>query len=152
MKLRGGLVLAMIAVAVMGTGCSRTNMAVIASSGGANGEGNVVEIAATDGVAYQTLEATAPAGQPFTIRFTNPGAIGHNVVVVAPDQIEAVAAAADTTGNVPEDTEGAFAVGQVIVSTSEDIQIEEGLEAGEYVYICTVPGHTTNMQGQLIVE
>lgn len=152
MKLRGGLVLALIVVAVMGTGCSRTNMAVIASGGGADGDGNVVEIAATDGIAYQDLEANAPAGQPFTIRFNNPGAIGHNVVVVAPDQIEAVAEAADDAGNVPEGTEGTFAIGQVIASTSEDIMVEEGLEAGEYVYICTVPGHTANMQGQLIVE
>ncbi len=152
MKLRGKLVLAMIAVAIIGTGCSRTNLAVIATEGGAGGGGNVVEIAATDGIAYQTLEVTAPAGQPFTIRFNNPSAIGHNVVVVAPDQIEAVAGAADTTGNVPEGTEGAFAIGAVIASTSEDIQVEEGLEPGEYVYICTVPGHTANMQGQLIVE
>jgi azurin len=40
----------------------------------------------------------------------------------------------------------------VIASTTTEAMVEEGLPAGEYVYICTVPGHTQAMQGTLIVE
>jgi len=151
MKLRGWLVLALLAVGWVVTGCSRTNLAVVAQQEG--GGSGPVEIAAAEGIAYQTTEANAPADTPFTISFTNPGAIGHNVVVVeSEDQIQAVADAADPTGNVEADVDGVLARTDVIASSTTETSVEEGLPAGEYVYICTVPGHTEAMQGTLIVE
>jgi azurin len=136
------------------TGCSRTNLAVVAQQQGEGGVvDDVVEIAATTGIAYETTEANVPADIPITISFTNPGAIGHNVVVVeSEDLIQPVAEAADPTGNVEADVEGVLARTDVIASTTTEAMVEEGLPAGEYVYICTVPGHTQAMQGTLIVE
>ncbi len=154
MKLRGWLVLALLVGGMVVTGCSRTNLAIVAQQQGEGGAvDDVVDIAATDGIAYQTTEALAPADTPFTISFTNPASLGHNVVVVeSQDQIEEVAAAADPTGNVEADVDGVLARTDVIASTTQEVLVEQGLAAGEYVYICTVPGHTQAMQGTLIVE
>lgn len=154
MKLRGWLVLVLLAMACGLTGCSRTDMAVIAQQKGGGGTtSDVVDVAATTGIAYETTKANAPANKPFTIRFKNPATFGHNVVLVkSKDKIDTVAKAADQTGTVQGKPDGLIVAGKVVANGSEDIKVDQGLPAGEYVYICTVPGHTANMQGTLTVQ
>jgi cytochrome c oxidase subunit II len=95
-------------------------------------EGEVVEVTA-DQIRFEPLELTAPADQPFTLRFNNAEAVIHNVVIYDAENNE-VFRSGDLTG--PEAT-GDFAV--------------PALPAGEYTYICEyhpVP----DMTGTLIVE
>lgn len=156
MKLRGGLVLAMITVAVVGTGCSRINPAIVAradgNEGGAAGEA-AVEVAAVEaGIAYQQTELQAPADQAFTVSFINPGALPHNWVLVEEGQAQAAVDAAGSDGAVSDDAAGVITASPVIASASAPVPVEP-LAAGEYTYICTVPGHyAAGMQGTLIVE
>jgi plastocyanin len=157
MKLRGRLVLAMIALTILGTGCSRINPAIVAradgNEGGAAGEA-AVEVAAVEaGIAYQQTELQAPTDQAFTVQFTNPAALPHNWVLVEEGQAQAVADAAGPDGTIADDAAGVIKASPVIASESADVSIEEPLEAGEYTYICTVPGHyAAGMQGVLIVQ
>jgi plastocyanin len=99
-----------------------------ASSGG----GSTVSItAAEDGsFAYEETSAEAAAGS-VTIEFDNPAALGHDVRVEADG----------------EDVGGT----DVISDDSTSATVE--LEAGDYLFYCSVPGHREGgMEGDLTVE
>ena len=92
------------------------------------GEATTIELAADpDGqFAFQQETLSAPAGA-ITIEFTNPAAIPHNVSVEGQTS-ETIAGGATTT-------------------------LDLDLEAGEYDFICAVPGHAAGgMTGTLTVE
>jgi plastocyanin len=155
MKFRGWVIVIVLASALVATGCSRANPALVAQAPGGEGDGavsNQLEVAATAGTAYEQTELNAPAGQELTVTFTNPAQLPHNWVLVEPGQEQAVVDAADAEGNVPEDTPGALAIGEIIVAASEEIPVQP-LEPGEYTYLCTFPGHYAGgMAGTLIVQ
>jgi plastocyanin len=95
---------------------------------GGGGEGTILELAADpDGaLAFDKDSLDASAGA-ITIEFTNPAAIPHNVSVEG-ETSETIAGGATTT-------------------------LELDLEAGEYDFICAVPGHAAGgMTGTLTVE
>jgi uncharacterized cupredoxin-like copper-binding protein len=101
---------------------------------------------------YQQTSLTVPAEQETTITFNNPSAVPHNWVLVEPGQEQAVATAAAATNGDPTGIDGVITGGAPIASSSEPITIP-ALEAGEYPYICTVPGHyQAGMVGTLTVE
>jgi len=92
------------------------------------GEGTTLELAADPdgGIAFDQDELSAAAG-PITISFTNAAAIPHNVSV---------------EGQTSETIQGG--------ATTE---LDLDLEAGEYDFICAVPGHAAQgMTGTLTVE
>jgi plastocyanin len=92
-----------------------------------DGGGTTVELAAGPGteLAFDKTTLSAPAGA-ITIEFTNDATIPHNVSVEG-----------QTSETVMED------------STS----LELNLEAGEYEFICAVPGHAdAGMRGTLTVD
>jgi len=100
--------------------------------GGAAGGGTVAIEADPEGqLAYTSTEANAEAGE-VTIDFTNDSPVPHDV------DIE------DSEGNVVLETE-------VITESEESASAE--LEAGEYTFYCSVPGHReAGMEGTLVVE
>jgi uncharacterized cupredoxin-like copper-binding protein len=155
MKIRGWLAIMVLAFAMVGTGCSRTDPSVVAraetATEVAEGEGGIEVAAVEAGIAYQQTELTAPADAAFAVQFINPAVLPHNWVLVQPGQEEAVASAADQEGNVPPDTEGVIAASPIITSNSAQVPVD-ALAAGEYTYICTYPGHyAAGMAGTLIV-
>jgi len=100
--------------------------------GGAAGGVAVAIEADPDGqLAYTSTEANAESGE-VTIDFTNDSPVPHDVDVE------------DSEGNVVLETE-------VITESEESASAE--LEAGEYTFYCSVPGHReAGMEGTLVVE
>lgn len=98
------------------------------SAGGATLE---LEAAPDESLAYTTDTASAAAGE-VTIEFTNPQAIRHDVAIE------------DTSGETVGKTE--------VIGEGSDSAIVD-LQAGEYTFYCTVPGHReAGMEGTLAVE
>ncbi|HZK15218.1 MAG TPA: cupredoxin domain-containing protein [Solirubrobacterales bacterium] len=101
--------------------------------GKAAGGGSSVEIeaGADTGLAYTSDEASAEAGE-VTIEFTNAQSLSHDVAIE------------DSSGEQIGKTE--------VIADGEDSTTVE-LEAGEYTFYCTVPGHReAGMEGTLPVE
>jgi plastocyanin len=100
------------------------------AEGTAEAENGVLEIPATGATNYEFADATAPAGS-LTIRSPNESPTEHNIALEG--------------GGVDE--EGPV-VGQGDVS-----EIEVDVQAGEYAFYCSVPGHReAGMEGTLTVE
>ncbi len=87
-----------------------------------------VEIAGED-IFFDVIDIEATAGQPITILFENKGTLEHNLVFPA------------------------FEVQTDILQAGENTSFTfTASEPGEYIYICSVPGHETLMHGKLIVS
>ncbi len=102
-------------------------------NGGNGGEvsGGTVEVTADD-LAFNVDTITAPAGESFTVTFTNNEAVPHNFSVYT------------------EEGGDEIAVGNVINEGETDEITIEALEPGEYFFVCDV--HPTEMTGTLVVE
>jgi plastocyanin len=99
---------------------------------GGGGGGSTVSVAADPSgqLAYEPTTLTATAGE-VTIEFTNEASIPHDVVV-------------ERDGEDLGETEQ-------ITDSSTSTSVE--LQAGEYTYYCSVPGHReAGMEGTLTVE
>ena len=101
-------------------------------SGKSGGAGGAIEVAADpEQLAYTTGDLEAPAGE-VTISFDNPANIGHDVRV--------------------SDSSGAD-IGGTDVITADTTTATVELEAGEYSYFCSIPGHQpAGMEGKLTVK
>jgi plastocyanin len=103
------------------------------AGGGGGGGGETLTLSADPGGAlkFDTDQLDASAG-PVTIDFTNPAAIQHDVVL---EQDSQELGRTDLISNGDEDS---FAV---------------TVQAGEYTYFCSVPGHReSGMEGTLTVK
>ena len=104
-----------------------------AADDGGGGTGGTVQIsAAADGsLAFEQTEVSAPAGE-VTVEFDNPASLPHDVVVETPDGEEQFRT--DTI-------------------TGDQTTASGELEAGEYTFYCSVPGHREGgMEGTLTAE
>lgn len=91
----------------------------------------LAEISADD-LEFDATTITAPAGQPFTIAFTNMEGVPHNVSVYVEEGGELIA-------------------GGDIINEGETDEVEiEGLSAGEYFFVCDL--HAGEMTGTIVVE
>jgi len=150
MKVRGWPLLMLLGLAITLAGCSRADPSIIAAgpaggpADGGNGAGagpTIVDVAADPAaIAYQQTTLAAAADQPVTVNFNNPAALEHNWVMVEPGQEAAVADAAAAQNGDPTGITGVIAGGKPIANASEAVQLP-ATPAGEYPYICTVPGH-----------
>lgn len=95
---------------------------------GAPGEtAETVSVVGQDTLTWDAEEVTVDAGT-VTVELTCEGGVNHNFVIEETDEVVAECAPGEsTTGTVD-------------------------LDAGEYEYICTVPGHETTMRGTLTVN
>lgn len=101
------------------------------TSGGAEASTTLQLAADPSEIAYDKAELLAKAGK-VTIDFDNPSAIPHNVVILGNDGKE--------LAGTPE-----------ITKSKASVSVE--LEAGDYTFVCTVPGHEElGMIGTLTVE
>ncbi len=93
-------------------------------------------------LAFAPALLTAESNQPITIQFANPVLLPHSLVLVRPDQLNsALSAGLANGGMVPETTVGVLAASKVLNKGEIEMLEVQGLEAGTYPYICTVPGH-----------
>ena len=90
-----------------------------------------VDISADD-MAFDANVIQAPAGEAFTVTFTNSEGVPHNFSV-------------DT-----EEGGEAIAQGEIINEGQTDEVAIEALEPGEYFFVCDV--HATEMTGTIVVE
>lgn len=114
-------------------------------------------------MSFQQASLQAYEGQPIKLTFNNLHPDLHNVVLLDKDaDIEAFGQALDAYLTDPSAIENDYIPpsmkDQVLASTGvlsldgvAAIDIT-GLTEGEYVYVCTVPGHWMVMQGVLVVE
>lgn len=102
----------------------------------------------------------AEAGKPVQIVLYNPDAMAHNLLVTAPGALKEVGTLASTMP-VPSDPKAKPYVPQsplVLQATrllawgeSERLNFVAPKAAGEYVYVCTFPGHWVRMYGVMLV-
>ena len=157
MKLRDMLCGAGIVLVFTLSACSNDQKQVTAldrTTSGGTDEVLMVSADPSDKLAFAPALLTAKANQPIKIQFANPVVVPHSLVLVRPDQVQpALSAGLANGGTVPETTAGVLAASKVL--NKGDIQMLEvqGLEAGTYPYICTVPGHYEGgMKGTLTVS
>ncbi|MBG88335.1 MAG: hypothetical protein CMO80_15730 [Verrucomicrobiales bacterium] len=108
---------------------------------------------------YDTPELTVKAGKKIKLIFANPEFMPHNIVLVNPGKLDAIAIQATTLGA------NGFAVGFVLESKEilwasklldhgkeETIEFTAPKKPGDYPYVCTFPGHHLLMRGVFRVE
>lgn len=130
---RGAILSLTFALAIALAACGGTPASSSDSTGGGT-------IAVVDGVAELTADdlefdaatITAPAGQPFTVAFTNLDSVPHNFSVYVAEGGDVIA-----EGDIINEGE------------TDEVEIE-GLSAGQYFFVCDL--HPGEMTGTLVVE
>lgn len=131
----------------------------------AHAEEKKLEITGNDQMQFSTKALEATAGDKVTLTLKHIGALpkaamGHNVVILKPGitaQAFAIKAMkATTTDYVPQDEESKK---EVVAHTkligggeSDSVTFDVPAEAGDYVFLCTFPGHFSLMSGVLKVK
>ncbi len=103
---------------------------------------------------------TAKAGTTIQIVLNNPDFMQHNLVVIKPNTLEKVGAAADKLAQdpngakmqyVPKMPEVLFATPLINPAGKFTLTMKVPSEPGDYPYVCTFPGHWRIMKGILRV-
>ena len=103
---------------------------------------------------------TVKAGQKVTINIENPDVMQHNMVIIKPGTLPKVGAAADALAREPSGAQKQYVPGipEVLFSTKlinpgEDatLQFTAPTKPGDYIFVCTFPGHWSIMNGILRV-
>ena len=122
-----------------------------------------IEISANDEMKFNTKTFEVTVGQKVTLVFKNTGKIplakmGHNLVILKPDtQVITFATQCrdSKTGYLPADPETKkliFAATKRVGGGETDTLYFIPKEPGKYPFICTTPGHFSEMQGVMIVK
>ena len=100
------------------------------------------------------------AGRPVQIVFTNTDAMPHNLVVGRPGAVEVLGTAAaampmpadpDAKPFVPDSPLVIDATSLLQEGQTENLAFAAPSDPGEYVYVCTFPGHWMRMYGVMLV-
>jgi azurin len=100
------------------------------------------------------------AGKPVQIVLFNPDAMPHNLIVSRPGSLEAVGTAGgampmpsdpDAKAFVPDSPAVLFSTRLVKEGETERLGFTAPVAPGEYVYVCTFPGHWVRMYGVMVV-
>jgi len=129
----------------------------------ATASANEVVIKGDDTMKFDVSAIEIKAGEATKIVFKNVGklpkaAMGHNLVILKPDadinKFGMGAAGAAATEYIPQDEElKAMVVANTkVLGPGEEDTIEVTLEAGEYPFICSFPGHFAMMKGVITVK
>lgn len=126
---------------------------------GGEASANLEIAAAGEQLLYDVESLTAPSGEEITVNFNNPSAINqHNWILLnTSDEADAAAfneaAAAAGDPYVPSDTSLIIAQTELLNPGENGTVSFDALDAGDYIYICTVPGHyEAGMWGVLTVQ
>ena len=136
-------------------GATATNTTTNTNTNSNEGTSASLRVSADPSGQLKFLPATldAPADQPITVTFTNPVALEHNWVLVAPGQEQTVVNEAASKGGDPTGISGVLAQGTILGLNGEETINVPPQAAGTYPYICTVLGHYAGgMKGTLTVK
>jgi azurin len=110
------------------------------------------------GLKYDQVLLTVKSGAKVKLSFSNKDDMPHNFVLVQPGEANAVGDLAIRLGlkgpemnYVPKTPKVLFHTRLVPPATTESIYFVAPLKAGDYTYLCTVPGHSQIMRGVLRV-
>jgi putative membrane-bound dehydrogenase-like protein len=108
---------------------------------------------------YDTPELTIKAGKKIKLTFANPDFMPHNMVMVNPGQLNAVAMQAMTLGAngfavgfVPDNKEIIWSSKLLDHGQEQTIEFTAPTKPGDYPLVCTFPGHHLLMRGMLHVK
>ena len=110
---------------------------------------------------YDLNTFTVKAGQTVEITFVNEDLLQHNLLITAPGTLEMVGKAAEKMamepegmekGYVPELSAVLYAVSLVDPNQKKVLRFKAPEETGDYPFVCTFPGHWTQMNGIMKVE
>jgi putative membrane-bound dehydrogenase-like protein len=110
---------------------------------------------------FDKTEFTVEAGKEIEIIFENSDTLPHNLLLAHPGALEEVGALADKMALQPDGMSKHFIPDspKVLKSTkllqegnSETLKIKAPETKGDYLYICTFPGHWRTMYGKMIVK
>ena len=113
-------------------------------------------------IRYNLVRIVAEAGKPLHVVFENPDAMPHNLVFLTPGTAQEFATTVQTQAPDKLDAKGRAyiidgdprvlaATKLVPAGTSESLDLTAPTAEGTYPYICTFPGHSTIMKGEMIV-
>jgi putative heme-binding domain-containing protein len=111
-------------------------------------------------VAFDVAEFYVEAGQPVVILLENPDIAPHNLAICAPGSLQEVGQAAEAMANAPDGFARGFvpAHPKVLFSTrltqpreSDRLKIVAPKTPGNYIFVCTFPGHWGVMNGVMHV-
>ena len=129
---RGAILSLTLALAVVLAACGGTTESSDNGGGGTIAVVDGVAELSADDLEFDAATITAPAGQPFTVTFTNLDSVPHNFSVYVEEGGDVIA-------------EG------TIINEGETDEVEiEGLSAGEYFFVCDL--HAGEMTGTIVVE
>jgi azurin len=138
-------------------GAAVVSALVLTACGGTNGGSGGVAVDSTPGIAYEETAITLPAaGGPVTFNNKSTG-LQHNWVLVrGGDDVAAqvdAAGSADPSDYVPDGDPNVVVATKLLNGGQNETVTVPALPAGQYLYICTYPGHyTAGMKGTLTVE
>ncbi len=145
--------LVLLATLVALTACKKSE------DNGASSAGDIIIRPVGDTMEYETKEFRVRSGSQVKITFENTAtspAMQHNVVILkAGADVDEIGMAAIEAGEaadyIPESDQILAHTG--LAKPGETTTVEfTAPEPGEYVYICTFPGHFATMRGKIIVE
>jgi uncharacterized protein len=114
----------------------------------------------TEAMKYDVKEFTVKAGKNVEIKFENPDAMQHNMVIGKPKSLEIIGNAANKMITQKDAVEKNYvpAIPQVLFSTpllnTNDVyrlRFTAPTQVGDYPFVCTFPGHWSIMNGVMHV-
>lgn len=118
-----------------------------------------VNIQGIEGLKYSIASFDVKAGARVRLDFANESDMLHNVVIVKPGSAARVADAALKLGLdgtrlhfVPPSGDVLFNTALLAPQQSESIYFEAPSAPGDYLFLCTFPGHSSTMQGTMRVR
>lgn len=162
------LILSLLANSLLLVGCGQKAESTAAASQAASAPAAPVvasfEVTANDTMKFNLTRLEVKAGQDVKITLVNMGnmpkvAMGHNLVLLIKGA-DAKAFADAAVASAATDYIPAAQASQIIAHTkmlgpkqSDEISFKAPSEPGEYVYLCSFPGHfLTGMKGVLVVQ
>lgn len=118
-----------------------------------------ITLSTLPGLKYDQTLLTVSAGSKVKLTFYNNDDMPHNVVFVAPGAADEIGQAALALGlkgpevnYVPSSAKVLYHSKLMQPGASETLYFTAPAKAGDYMYVCTFPGHYANMRGILRVQ
>ncbi len=110
-------------------------------------------------MSYDVKELAVKAGKTIKLTFANPDVMSHNILLVQPGMADDGAAKALAVGAqgfdkqwIPESADIIWASKLLDHSKDQVIEFTAPEKAGDYPYVCSLPGHHVVMRGVLKVK
>lgn len=121
-------------------------------------DGAIVVRTVVEAMRYDVETFSVPAGKPVKLRFVNDDYTPHNLIIGTPGSAEEIGAAADRLGSdgfaqrfTPRTDKIVVGTDLLNHQTSQLLEFRAPSVPGDYVILCTFPGHRQTMRGVMRV-